>query len=132
MSGPPDFSRRRDADMAEAALATTFAGRSRKLLDRTLLPVLIFAIAALALDLIVGYGGLVSFGHAAFIGIGAYAVGIPASHGVNDALISLPIAIAASMLFAVATGTVCVRTKGVYFIMITLAFGQMALFTASS
>jgi len=146
--------------MAEAALATTFAGRSRKLLDRTLLPVLIFAafaviplvaaatseqyvlslvtrvmifaIAALALDLIVGYGGLVSFGHAAFIGLGAYAVGIPASHGVNDASISLPIAIAASMLFAVATGIVCLRTKGVYFIMITLAFGQMAFFTASS
>jgi branched-chain amino acid transport system permease protein len=144
--------------MAEAALAPAFAGR--RLLARTLLPVvifaafaavplvaavtseqyvlslvtrvMIFAIAALALDLLVGYAGLVSFGHAAFIGLGAYAVGIPAAHGVSDALISLPIAIAASMLFAAATGTVCLRTKGVYFIMITLAFGQMAFFTASS
>src|SRR5215212_7658730 len=94
--------------------------------------VMIFAIAALALDLLIGYGALVSFGHAAFIGLGAYAVGILASHGINDALISLPVALAISALFALATGIVCLRTKGVYFIMITLAFGQMAYFTASS
>jgi len=94
--------------------------------------VMIFAIAALALDLLIGYGALVSFGHAAFIGLGAYAVGILASHGINDALISLPAALALSGLFALATGIVCLRTKGVYFIMITLAFGQMAYFTASS
>lgn len=94
--------------------------------------VMIFSIAALALDLIVGYGALVSFGHAAFVGLGAYAVGILAAHGVNDALISLPVALIVSALFALATGVVCLRTKGVYFIMITLAFGQMAFFTASS
>jgi branched-chain amino acid transport system permease protein len=94
--------------------------------------VMIFAIAALALDLIVGYGALVSFGHAAFIGLGAYAVGILSAHGVNEALISLPLALAVSALFAFATGVVCLRTKGVYFIMITLAFGQMVYFTASS
>src|SRR5687768_10021258 len=94
--------------------------------------VMIFAIAALALDLLIGYGALVSFGHAAFIGLGAYAVGILASHGIGDALISLPVALAVSALFAFATGIICLRTKGVYFIMITLAFGQMAYFTASS
>jgi branched-chain amino acid transport system permease protein len=94
--------------------------------------VMIFAIAALALDLLVGYGALVSFGHAAFIGIGAYAVGILSKHGFGDALISLPVALLASALFAWLTGIVCLRTKGVYFIMITLAFGQMAFFTASS
>jgi len=94
--------------------------------------VMIFAIAALALDLLIGYGALVSFGHAAFIGLGAYAVGVLASHGINDALISLPAALAISALFALVTGIVCLRTKGVYFIMITLAFGQMAFFTASS
>src|SRR5437762_6746712 len=94
--------------------------------------VMIFAIAALALDLLIGYGALVSFGHAAFVGLGAYAVGILASHGINDALISLPVALGVSALFALATGIVCLRTKGVYFIMITLAFGQMAYFTASS
>jgi branched-chain amino acid transport system permease protein len=94
--------------------------------------VMIFAIAALALDLLVGYGALVSFGHAAFIGLGAYAVGILGAHGINDAEIALPVALGASALFALATGAVCLRTKGVYFIMITLAFGQMAYFTASS
>ena len=94
--------------------------------------VMIFAIAALALDLLIGYGALVSFGHAAFIGLGAYAVGILGAHGINDMLVSLPLALAVSALFAFATGIVCLRTKGVYFIMITLAFGQMAYFTASS
>src|SRR4051812_14051228 len=94
--------------------------------------VMIFAIAAISLDLLVGYGALVSFGHAAFVGLGAYAVGILASHGIADALVALPVAIALSALFALLTGIVCLRTKGVYFIMITLAFGQMAFFTASS
>jgi branched-chain amino acid transport system permease protein len=94
--------------------------------------VMIFAIAAVSLDLLVGYGALISFGHAAFIGLGAYAVGILSAHGIGDALISLPVAISAAALFALLTGFVCLRTKGVYFIMITLAFGQMAFFTASS
>jgi branched-chain amino acid transport system permease protein len=93
---------------------------------------MIFAIAAVSLDLLVGFGGLISFGHAAFIGLGAYAVGILSVHGLRDALVSLPVAILASALFALLTGFVCLRTKGVYFIMITLAFGQMAYFTASS
>src|SRR5258706_15836781 len=94
--------------------------------------VMIFATAAVALDLLLGYGGLISFGHAAFIGLGAYAVGILAAHGISDALIALPAALAASGLYAFLTGIVCLRTRGVYFIMITLAFGQMAFFTASS
>jgi branched-chain amino acid transport system permease protein len=94
--------------------------------------VMIFAIAAVALDLLIGYGALISFGHAAFIGLGAYAVGILAAHGIGDALVSLPVALAVSALYAFLTGLVCLRTKGVYFIMITLAFGQMAFFTASS
>jgi branched-chain amino acid transport system permease protein len=94
--------------------------------------VMIFAIAAIGLDLIVGYGALVSFGHAAFIGLGAYAVGILAAHGVNDGLVALAAALAIATLFALATGIVSLRTEGVYFIMITLAFGQMVYFTASS
>jgi branched-chain amino acid transport system permease protein len=93
---------------------------------------MIFAIAALSLDLILGYGALVSFGHAAFLGIGAYAVGILASHGVTDAALQLPAALAASALFALITGALSLRAKGVYFIMITLAFGQMAFFFAIS
>ena len=93
---------------------------------------MIFAIAALSLDLLIGYGGLISFGHAAFVGLGAYAVGILSAHGVQDAVIALPVALLSSALFAYVTGVVCLRTKGVYFIMITLAFGQMVFFTASS
>src|SRR5215468_6042850 len=58
--------------------------------------VMIFAIAAVALDLLVGYGGLISFGQAAFIGLGAYAVAILSVHGMGEALISLPAAILAS------------------------------------
>ena len=94
--------------------------------------IMIFAIAAIALDFLIGYGGLISFGHAAFVGLGAYAVGILSVHGFTDALIALPVALAASALFALATGAVCLRTQGVYFIMITLAFSQMVFFTASS
>jgi branched-chain amino acid transport system permease protein len=93
---------------------------------------MIFAIAAVALDVLIGYGGLISFGHAACVGLGAYAVGILSAHGFGDALIALPIALAASALFALATGAVCLRTHGVYFIMITLAFSQMMFFTAAS
>lgn len=94
--------------------------------------IMVFAVAAVALDILVGYGGLISFGHAAFVGLGAYAVGILSAHGIADALVSLPAAIAMSMLFALLTGLVCLRTRGAYFIMITLAFGQMAYFIATS
>jgi branched-chain amino acid transport system permease protein len=94
--------------------------------------VMVYAVAAVALDVLVGYGGLISFGHAAFIGIGAYAVGILSAHGIGDALVALPTGIIASMVFAWLTGIVCLRTKGVYFIMITLAFGQMIYFIATS
>jgi len=94
--------------------------------------IMVFAVSAVALDLLVGYAGLISFGQAAFIGLGAYTVGILSAEGIGDALVSLPVAIAISMLFAFVTGVVCVRTKGVYFIMITLAFGQMVYFIATS
>lgn len=94
--------------------------------------VMIFALAALSLDLILGYGALVSFGHAAFLGLGGYAVGILASHGTSDALVQIAAALGVSALFALVTGALSLRTKGVYFIMITLAFGQMAFFLAVS
>jgi len=94
--------------------------------------VMIFAIAAVSLDLILGYGALVSFGHAAFLGIGAYAVGILSAHGIREAAIQIPAALIVSALFALLTGAISLRTKGIYFIMITLAFGQMAYFFAVS
>jgi branched-chain amino acid transport system permease protein len=113
------------------ALLPAATGGEIYLLDR-FIRIMVFAIAAIGLDLIVGYGALISFGHAAFVGLGAYAVGILAAHGINEAAFALPVALAASTLFAFLTGIVSLRTKGVYFIMITLAFGQMAFFTASS
>ena len=90
--------------------------------------ILIFAIAALSLDLVLGYGAMVSFGHAAYLGIGAYSVAILATLGVDDILLQALFAILASAFFALVTGAISLRTKGVYFIMITLAFGQMAYF----
>lgn len=96
----------------------------------------ILAIAAVSLNLILGYGGMVSFGHAAFLGFGAYAVGIPAYHWLYDGIgdwatngfVHVGFAVAAAALFALLTGLVCLRTKGVYFIMITMAFAQMVYY----
>jgi len=93
---------------------------------------LILAVAGISLELLTGVGGMVSFGHAAFLGIGAYAAGIAASHGLGTLAVALPAALAASAVFALLTGAIAVRTRGVYFIMITLAFGQMAFFVATS
>ncbi|WP_404801161.1 branched-chain amino acid ABC transporter permease [Acuticoccus sediminis] len=90
--------------------------------------IVIYAIAALSLDLVLGYGAMVSFGHAAFLGIGAYSVAILASLGIGDVVLQAVVAVAVSALFALLTGAISLRTKGVYFIMITLAFGQMAFF----
>lgn len=92
--------------------------------------VVIFALGAVGLDLILGFGGMISFGHAAFLGIGAYAVGIAAFHGESSALVQWPIAILASGLVGLFVGAVSLRTGGVYFIMITLAFGQMLYYLA--
>jgi branched-chain amino acid transport system permease protein len=93
---------------------------------------MIFALAALSLQLILGAGGLVSFGHAAFLGIGAYATGILSEHGITGLHWHIAAALCAAVVFATLTGLVSLRTRGVHFIMITLAFGQMAFFTAVS
>jgi branched-chain amino acid transport system permease protein len=102
--------------------------------------ILIYGIAAASLNLVLGYGGLVSFGHAAFFGIGGYVVGILYQHysleeplfgfipGTNQMLITLPAAILVSGLAAAAIGALSLRTGGVQFIMITLAFAQMLFF----
>lgn len=90
--------------------------------------IICLGIAAASLNLILGYGGMVSFGHAAFIGIGAYAVGIPAHHGYESAWLHFPLAIGLSAAFALLTGAISLRTRGVYFIMITMAFAQMAYY----
>jgi len=87
--------------------------------------VMIFALAASSLNLVVGYGGMISFGHAAFFGAGAYSVAILAQEGVVSALAAWPLAVAVSAACALVIGAVSLRTRGLYFIMITLAFAQM-------
>ncbi|WP_439529874.1 branched-chain amino acid ABC transporter permease [Pannonibacter sp.] len=102
--------------------------------------ILIYGMAAASLNFILGYGGMVSFGHAAFFGIGAYVVGILATHhasgeplfgfipGTDQMLLTLPLAVLVAGLFAAAIGALSLRTGGVQFIMITLAFAQMLFF----
>jgi len=109
--------------------------------------VAIFAMAGVGLNLVLGYGGLVSFGHAAFFGIGGYAAGILASHALNyepimegpfliegttQMIVIWIVALIASALIALVIGAITLRTSGVYFIMITLAFAQMIYYFAIS
>ncbi|MDF0522567.1 branched-chain amino acid ABC transporter permease [Bradyrhizobium yuanmingense] len=93
--------------------------------------IIILALAAASLNLIMGFAGLMSFGHAAYLGIGGYAVGMLAQEGVGSGFIQFPVAVAASAIYALVIGALSLRTRGVYFIMITLAFAQMAYYVAS-
>ncbi len=100
---------------------------------------MIFAIAAASLDLILGYGGMVSFGHAAYLGLGAYAVGVWSKYAydfdlawMQSGFLHFATAIVGSALFALVVGAICLRTSGLYFIMITLAFTQMIYFLGIS
>jgi branched-chain amino acid transport system permease protein len=94
--------------------------------------IVILAMAAVSLNLILGYGGMVSFGHAAYLGIGGYVFGILAFEGIPSGLIQWPLALIVSALFALVIGALCLRTRGVYFIMITLAFAQMLYYIVVS
>ena len=94
--------------------------------------ILVFAIAATSLNLVLGYGGMVSFGHAAFFGLGAYATGVLISEGVLNAGAHVLVTLALSAFAALLIGAISLRTRGVYFIMITLAFGQMLFYLANS
>ena len=90
--------------------------------------ILIYAIAASALNLALGFGGLVSFGHALFLGLGSYAVALPAAHGVSDGWLHLLLVLGSCGLLALLVGAISLRTSGMSFIMITLAFAQMGYF----
>ncbi len=89
---------------------------------------LIYGIGAIGLNLLIGYGGMISFGHAAFFGIGAYAAAILGPAAFNSAIIILPCATAASAIGALLIGAMSLRMTGAYFIMITLAFAQMLFY----
>jgi branched-chain amino acid transport system permease protein len=93
------------------------------------LKIIIFAIFALSLELLVGTTGLVSLGHAAFFGIAAYVTGIMSpEYEAGSILLLLPLSILAAGCYALLVGALSLRTKGVYFIMVTLAFAQMAYY----
>jgi branched-chain amino acid transport system permease protein len=94
--------------------------------------IMVFGLAALSLALMLGYAGLVSFGHALYLGLGAYSVGIMSFYGITNGWAHLGVTLGASALVAVLTGLVCLRTSGIGFIMITLAFAQMFFFLIMS
>lgn len=94
--------------------------------------IFVYALAATSLNLALGYGGMISFGHAAFVGTGAYVSSIFIAEGVTSVWIGWPAAVAASAIVALAIGAVSLRTRGVYFIMITLGFAQMMFFLVNS
>ncbi|OLP56371.1 hypothetical protein BJF92_15825 [Rhizobium rhizosphaerae] len=93
-----------------------------------LLRAMILGIAAASLNLLIGLSGLVSLGHAVFLGIGAYSVGILADMDITNGAIQLAVAVTLSGLYAFVTGLIALRTRGVHFIMITLAFAQIIYF----
>lgn len=90
--------------------------------------ILVYALAAVALNLALGYGGLVSFGHALFFGVGSYCVAIPAFHGIDAGWLHLLACVLVCGALGAATGFISLRTSGIAFIMITLAFAQMGYF----
>jgi branched-chain amino acid transport system permease protein len=119
--------------IAILVLVPVYAGVSGNTFVMTLCTrILILAIAAVSLNLIMGFGGMVSFGHAAYLGIGGYAIGILAKEGINSGFLQWPLALAMSALFALAVGALSLRTRGVYFIMITLAFTQVLYYVANA
>jgi len=124
--------RRGLAVIALAALAIALPLLTQAFDQRYLLSigtrVVIWSIAAASLNLILGYGGMVSFGHAVFFGIGGYAVGILGHHGVVLGWVQWPVGVLAAALWAAAIGALSLRTRGVYFIMITLAFSQLVYY----
>ncbi len=102
------------ANMASEPFVLTFLSR-----------VLVFALAAISLNLVLGYGGMVSFGHALYMGLGAYAVGLLAQNGITNGWVQLAVTVLACGLVGAITGAISLRTAGIAFIMITLAFSQM-------
>jgi len=122
-------SRRRVALGAALAFLALFPLAGATFYTELVTKVMILAIFALSLDLLVGYTGLVSFGHAAFYGIGAYTLGLLApKYEAANLWLTLPAAVGAAGIAALAVGVFVVRVKGIYFIMVTLAFAQMFYF----
>lgn len=94
--------------------------------------VMIFSIAAMSLDFILGYGAMISFGHALYLGLGTYAVGIMAHYEVTNGWLQLLVCIGGTAFIAFILGLISLRTSGIYFIMITFALAQMFYFLGIS
>ena len=90
--------------------------------------IMLLGMAAMGLNLVLGYGGMVSFGHAAFIGIGAYCAGISQFYGITNGWAHVGFSIVICSFAGLLIGYLALRTSGIYFIMITLAFAQMLFF----
>lgn len=121
--------RKEIAVLAALALLALFPFAGATFYMELVSKVMILAIFALSLDLLVGYTGLVSFGHAAYFGVGAYTLGLLApKYEAANLWLTLPAAIVLAGLAALAVGALVVRVKGIYFIMVTLAFAQMFYF----
>jgi branched-chain amino acid transport system permease protein len=115
------------------ALVPVYSAMTGKTFLMTLFTrIIILAIAAVSLNLIMGFGGMVSFGHAAYLGIGGYVFGILATERITSGFIQWPLALLVCAAFALIIGALSLRTRGVYFIMITLAFAQMIYYIAVS
>lgn len=118
--------------LALAAVPSVATATGDNFLVSFMARVLIYAIAASALNIALGFGGLVSLGHALFIGIGMYSVSLPVHHGLTSGWLHLALCISVCVLVGGLTGAVSLRTKGIAFIMITLAFAQMGYFVIVS
>ena len=108
--------------IAMLAAAPLFLGDARTYL---LTEILIFGLFAASLDLVMGFGGMPSLGHAAYFGVGAYAAALTALHVTSNVFVQIGVAAGAAVLAAVATGVLAVRSRGIYFLMLTLAFGEL-------
>ena len=117
--------------LAILVLLPVYVARTGNIFMLTLFTrIIILALAATSLNLILGYGGMVSFGHAAYLGVGGYVIGILAKEGITSGFVQWPLALAVCAVFALITGALSLRTRGVYFIMITLALSQMIYYVA--
>src|SRR5665213_4113260 len=112
------------------ALAVPLAGNTYY--TRFATQIAMYGMAAVSVDLLLGFAGLTTFGQAAFFGIGAYAAGMITVAGLHEALIVWPLAMLASVGFALVIGALALRTEGFQFIMVTLAFAQMVYYIGES
>ncbi len=128
-AAPPDAANRIGWLAAALLLALVPLGLPRYV-TATLTEILIFAVFAMSLDVLVGYTGLISLGHAAFFGIAAYTVGLLGAHGSAALILTLPAGVMAGAAAALLVGVFALRAAGVYFLMLTLAFAQMAFAVA--